>query len=90
MVFANEKSFNCESVLTKDKTHIVYHERYAKEEMAGNIWLFFQIIEISENNLNLTSLDDSKPIRNWKINLSSGEATLTPMFDPISEWICKN
>ena len=35
-----------------------------------------------KNNLNIVSLDDGKAIREWKINLSSGDATLIPMFDP--------
>tara|TARA_B100000989_G_C19484130_1_gene446585 strand:- start:210 stop:539 length:330 start_codon:yes stop_codon:yes gene_type:complete len=88
--FGNEKSYNCENLKTDEKAHIVYHKNYAKEEMHKNIWLFFQTKDIVNDKLNLVSFADGKPIREWKINLSSGEATLTPMFDPISSWICKN
>ena len=86
---AVETSYFCENTQTEKKIHIVYHERYVKEEMAKNIWLFFQKIDKTENYLNITSLDNDKPIRQWKINLLSGEAILTPMFDPTSNWICK-
>ena len=89
-VFGEEKSYNCENLETYEKAHIVYHKNYAKEEMHKNIWLFFQTKNIANDNLNLVSFADGKPIREWKINLLSGEATLTPMFDPISKWICKN
>ena len=58
--------------------------------MSPNIWLFFQKIELNNNKLNLISVDDDKPIREWKINLTSGEAILTPMFDPSSNWLCLN
>ncbi len=88
--FGNEKSYNCENLKTDEKAHIVYHKNYAKEEMHKNIWLFFQTKDIVNDKLNLVSFADGKPIREWKINLSSGEATLIPMFDPISSWICKN
>ena len=37
----------------------------------------------------IISIDDEKPIREWKINLASGEATLIPMFDAKSKWLCK-
>ena len=58
--------------------------------MSPNIWLFFQKISLVNNNLNLISIDDDKPIRQWQINLVSGEAILTPMFDPSSNWLCLN
>ena len=58
--------------------------------MLPNIWLFFQKISLVDNNLNLISIDDDKPIREWQINLISGNATLTPMFDPSSNWLCLN
>ena len=59
------------------------------------IWFFYgnktaQKIKLNNNNLNLISVDDDKPIREWKINLISGEAILTPMFDPSSNWLCRN
>ena len=86
--YANLDTFSCESLLTKNKAFIVYGKNFAKEEMSPNIWLFFQKIKIDKNNLNLISLDDEKNIREWKINLTSGEATLIPMFDPSSNWLC--
>ena len=58
--------------------------------MSPNIWLFFQKIKLDNANLNLVSIDDEKPIREWQIDIASGEATLTPMFDPSSNWICLN
>ena len=58
--------------------------------MSPNIWLFFQKIELDKKNLNIISIDADKPIREWKINLVSGKATLIPMFDPSSSWICQN
>ena len=77
------------NISTKNKANIVYGENFAKEEMSPNIWLFFQKITLINNNLNLISLDDEKNIREWKINLTSGEATLIPMFDPSSKWLCE-
>ena len=88
--YANLDSFSCENPVTKNKTYIVYSKNFAKEEMSPNIWLFFQKIKLNNNNLNLISVDDDKPIREWKINLTSGKAILTPMFDPASNWLCLN
>ena len=86
---ANLESFSCENLLTKNKAFIVYGKNFAKEEMSPNIWLFFQKIKLDNNYLNIISIDDEKPIREWKINLVSGEATLIPMFDAKSKWLCK-
>ena len=87
--YANLKTLKCVNISTKNKANIVYGENFAKEEMSPNIWLFFQKITLINNNLNLISLDDEKNIREWKINLTSGEATLIPMFDPSSKWLCE-
>ncbi|MDC3100445.1 hypothetical protein OA434_04265 [Candidatus Pelagibacter sp.] len=87
--YANLKTLKCVNISTKNKANIVYGENFAKEEMSPNIWLFFQKITIINNNLTLISLDDEKNIREWKINLTSGEATLIPMFDPSSKWLCE-
>ena len=87
---ANLESFSCENLITKNKAFILYGKNFAKEEMSPNIWLFFQKIELNNNKLSLISVDDDKPIREWKINLTSGEAILTPMFDPSSNWLCLN
>ena len=87
---ANLNNVSCENPITDSKTNIVYGNNFAKEEMSPNIWLFFQQINLVNNNLNLISIDDDKPIRQWQINLVSGEATLTPMFDPSSNWLCIN
>ena len=86
--YANLDSFTCENLLTKNKAFIVYGENFAKEEMSPNIWLFFQKIKLDKNNLNIISVDDEKSIREWQIDLVSGKATLTPMFDPSSDWLC--
>ena len=83
-------TFSCESLLTKNKAFIVYGKNFAKEEMSPNIWLFFQKIKLDKNNLNIISVDDEKSIREWQIDLVSGKATLTPMFDPSSNWLCLN
>ena len=88
--YANLKTLKCVNISTKNKANIVYGENFAKEEMSPNIWLFFQKIKLNNNNLNLISVDDDKPIREWKINLTSGEAILTPMFDSSSNWLCRN
>ena len=88
--YANLDSFTCENLLTKNKAFIVYGENFAKEEMSPNIWLFFQKIKLDKNNLNIISVDDEKSIREWQIDLVSGKATLTPMFDPSSNWLCLN
>ena len=88
--YANLDTFSCESLLTKNKTFIVYGNNFAKEEMSPNIWLFFQKIKLDKNNLNIISVDDEKSIREWQIDLVSGKATLTPMFDPSSNWLCLN
>ena len=88
--YANLDSFSCVNPITKNKAFIVYGNNFAKEEMSPNIWLFFQKIKLNNNNLNLISVDDDKPIREWKINLTSGEAILTPMFDSSSNWLCRN
>ena len=88
--YANLNNVSCENPITNSKTNIVYGNNFAKEEMSPNIWLFFQKISLVNNNLNLISLDDDKPIRQWQINLVSGKATLTPMFDPSSNWLCLN
>ena len=87
---ANLNNVSCENPITNSKTNIVYGNNFAKEEMSPNIWLFFQKISLVNNNLNIISIDDDKPIRQWQINLVSGEATLTPMFDPSSNWLCIN
>ena len=87
---ANLNNVSCENLITNSKTNIVYGNNFAKEEMSPNIWLFFQKISLVNNNLNLISLDDDKPIRQWQINLISGKAILTPMFDPSSNWLCLN
>ena len=88
--YANLDSFSCENLLTKNKAYIVYGKNFAKEEMSPNIWLFFQKIKLDKNNLNIISIDDEKTIREWQIDLVSGKATLTPMFDPSSNWLCLN
>ena len=88
--YANLDTFSCESLLTHNKTFIVYGKNFAKEEMSPNIWLFFQKIKLDKNNLNIISVDDEKSIREWQIDLVSGKATLTPMFDPSSNWLCLN
>ena len=85
---ANLNSLSCENNITKSKTNIIYGNNFAKEEMSPNIWLFFQKIKLDNKNLSLISIDDDKPIREWQIDIVSGEATLTPMFDPSSNWIC--
>ena len=88
--YATLDTFSCESLLTKNKAFIVYGKNFAKEEMSPNIWLFFQKIKLDKNNLNIISVDDEKSIREWQIDLVSGKATLTPMFDPSSNWLCLN
>ena len=85
---ANLNSLSCENNNTKLKTNIIYGNNFAKEEMSPNIWLFFQKVKLDNANLSLVSIDDDKPIREWQIDVVSGEATLTPMFDPSSNWIC--
>ena len=86
---ANLNSLSCENNSTKSKTNIIYGNNFAKEEMSPNIWLFFQKIKLDNAKLSLVSIDDDKPIREWQIDIVSGEATLTPMFDPKSKWLCK-
>ena len=86
---AKENSLTCINTASKVKANIIYGKNFAKEEMSPNIWLFFQKIKFDENFLNIISLDENIPIREWKINLISGEAILTPMFDPSSKCICK-
>tara|TARA_B100000242_G_scaffold280793_1_gene240495 strand:- start:316 stop:735 length:420 start_codon:yes stop_codon:yes gene_type:complete len=88
--YANLESFSCENLITKNKAFIVYGKNFAKEEMSPNIWLFFQKIKLDKNNLNILSIDDEKTIREWQIDLQTGKATLTPMFDPSSNWLCLN
>ena len=88
--YANLESFSCENLITKNKTFIVYGKNFAKEEMSPNIWLFFQKIKLDKDNLNILSIDDEKTIREWQIDLLTGKATLTPMFDPSSNWLCLN
>ena len=88
--YANLDSLSCENPITKKKAYIVYGKNFAKEEMSPNIWLFFQKIKLDKNNLNIISVDDEKSIREWQIDLISGKATLTPMFDPSSNWLCLN
>ena len=85
---ANLNSLSCENNITKTKINIIYGNNFAKEEMSPNIWLFFQKIKLDNSNLSLVSIDDNKPIREWQIDIVSGEATLTPMFDASSNWIC--
>ena len=89
LAYADLKTLICENVVTKNKANIVYSKNFAKEEMSPNIWLFFQKIVLDNKTLNIVSVDDEKTIREWDINLISGEATLTPMFDPKSKWLCK-
>ena len=87
--YADLKTLICENVVTKNKANIVYSKNFAKEEMSPNIWLFFQKVVLDNKNLKIVSEDDEKTLREWDINLISGEATLTPMFDPKSKWLCK-
>ena len=87
--YADLNSLTCENLLTKNKANIIYSKNFAKEEMSPNIWLFFQKIKLDKDYLNIISIDDEKHIREWQINLISGEATLIPMFDPKSKWLCK-
>tara|TARA_B100000003_G_scaffold196232_1_gene199059 strand:- start:173 stop:493 length:321 start_codon:yes stop_codon:yes gene_type:complete len=89
IAYADLKTLICENVSTKNKANIVYGKNFAKEEMSPNIWLFFQKIMLDKKTLNIVSVDKEKTIREWEINLISGEATLTPMFDPKSKWLCK-
>ena len=89
IAYANLNTLKCENILNKNKANIVYGQNFAKEEMSPNIWLFFQKITFDKEKLNIISVDDEKPIREWKINLVSGEAILIPMFDPSSRWLCK-
>tara|TARA_B100001057_G_scaffold492035_1_gene583584 strand:- start:1992 stop:2312 length:321 start_codon:yes stop_codon:yes gene_type:complete len=87
--YADLNTITCQKLLGKSKANIVYGQNFAKEEMSPNIWLFFQKVNLDKKNLNIISLDDEKPIREWQINLVSGEAILIPMFDPSSKWLCK-
>ena len=89
IVYADLKNLKCENISTKNKANIIYGKNFAKEEMSPNIWLFFQKIVLDNKTLKIVSEDDEKTIREWDINLISGEATLTPMFDPKSKWLCK-
>ena len=89
IAYADLNTLECQNILSKSKTNIVYGQNFAKEEMSPNIWLFFQKITLNKEKLNIISVDDEKPIREWKINLVSGEAILIPMFDPSSRWLCK-
>ena len=89
IAYADLNTLECQNILSKSKTNIVYGQNFAKEEMSPNIWLFFQKITLDKEKLNIISVDDEKPIREWKINLVSGEAILIPMFDPSSRWLCK-
>ncbi len=89
IAYADLNTLECQNILSKSKTNIVYGQNFAKEEMSPNIWLFFQKITLNKEKLNIISVDDEKPIREWKINLVSGEAILIPMFDPSSKWLCK-
>ena len=89
IAYADLNTLECQNILSKSKTNIVYGRNFAKEEMSPNIWLFFQKITLDKEKLNIISIDDEKPIREWKINLVSGEAILIPMFDPSSRWLCK-
>ena len=90
IAYANLNTLKCENILNKNKANIVYGQNFAKEEMSPNIWLFFQKIKLETNNLNIISIDDEKAIREWQIDLISGDATLIPMFDPSSNWLCQN
>ncbi len=87
--YSNLNSLSCENILTKSKANIVYGNNFAKEEMSPNIWLFFHKVSINNNFLSIISIDNEKPIREWIINLVSGEAILTPMFEEKSKWLCK-
>ena len=89
IAYADLNTLECQNILSKSKTNIVYGQNFAKEEMSPNIWLFFKKITLNKEKLNIISVDDEKPIREWKINLVSGEAILIPMFDPSSKWLCK-
>ena len=89
IAYADLKTLICENVVTKNKANIVYSKNFAKEEMSPNIWLFFQKIVLDNKTLNIVSVDDKKTIREWDINLISGEANLTPMFDAPSKWLCQ-
>ena len=89
IAYADLNTLECQNILSKSKTNIVYGQNFAKEEMSPNIWLFFQKITLDKERLNIISVDDEKQIREWKINLVSGEAILIPMFDPSSKWLCK-
>ena len=89
IAFADLKTLICENPLTKNKANIVYGKNFAKEEMSPNIWLFFQKIVLDNKTLNIVSVDDERAIREWDINLISGEANLTPMFDAPSKWLCQ-
>ena len=89
IAYADLNTLDCQNILSKSKTNIVYGQNFAKEEMSPNIWLFFQKITLDKERLNIISVDDEKQIREWKINLVSGEAILIPMFDPSSKWLCK-
>lgn len=89
IAYADLNTLTCQNILSKSKANIVYGQNFAKEEMSPNIWLFFQKVTLDKKKLNIISIDDEKIIREWKINLVSGEAILIPMFDPSSKWLCK-
>ena len=89
IAYADLNTLTCENLISKSKANIVYGQNFAKEEMSPNIWLFFQKINLEKKKLNIISIDDGKTIREWQINLVSGEAILIPMFDPSSKWLCK-
>ena len=68
IAYADLNTLECQNILSKSKTNIVYGQNFAKEEMSPNIWLFFQKITLNKEKLNIISVDDEKPIREWKIN----------------------
>ena len=89
-VYSKNENLVCEHLDTKNKTHIIYNEKSAKEEtMLGTvIWTEYKSVEITDTYLKFRNLDGDKLKGEWIINRYTGKAVLSRAGFFTSEFNC--
>ena len=88
--YAKDTNLVCENKKSKRKTHIIFNEKLAKEELilSMDIWADYKSVEITEKYLKFRNFNGDK-FSEWIINRYSGEAAFSKSGFATSNWICK-
>ena len=77
--YSKDKNLVCENLETKNKTHIIFNEKLAKEEtmLSMDIWTEYKSVEITDTYLKFRNFDGDKLKGEWIINRYTGKAVLS-------------